>query len=296
MTERLTSARAALPSWLPASEWPLHSSFLRIGKHTIHCVDEGQGPPILFVHTAAWSLIWRDVITLLRPSFRCVTFDFPGTGLSSPAGRGDVSLAGYARLLEDLGERLGLTDVTLVMHDLGAPVGVRYASRHPERIKALVVTQGFGWPPGQATLRFALRLMGSALVREFDAASNIVMRLSSGRFGVGRHLTPAGRKAFTGVYADRSKRRTLHHLMRDSVASPAVFTSAEQALRGPLAAKPMMTIFGERNDPFGFQQRWKQLFPHAIEHVVAGGNHFPMTDDPQLFATAVRDFAVDSTK
>ena len=138
--------------------------------------------------------------------------------------------------------------------------------------------------------------MGSAPIREFDAALNIVTRLSAGAFGVGRHLNPQGRQAFLGVYADRSKRRTLHYLMRDSVTSPAIFASVEEALRGPLAGKPMMTIFGEKNDPFGFGQRWKELFPHATQHVVTGGNHFPMTDDPQLFASAVRDFAIGDTE
>jgi haloalkane dehalogenase len=55
----------------------------------------------------------------------------------------------------------------------------------------------------------------------------------------------------------------------------------------------MMTIFGARNDPFGFQQRWKEMFPHATEHAVDGGHHFPMCDDPDLFARALREFARD---
>lgn len=70
----------------PASdEWPLPSRFLQTGGHTIHYVDTGQGPTILFVQTAAWSLIRRDVITQLRPSFRCVALDFPGTGAAAPS-------------------------------------------------------------------------------------------------------------------------------------------------------------------------------------------------------------------
>ena len=44
-----------------------------------------------------------------------------------------------------------------------------------------------------------------------DVASNIVPRISARTFGVGRHLTPAGRKAFLGPYTDRAKRRTLHY-------------------------------------------------------------------------------------
>jgi hypothetical protein len=44
----------------------------------------------------------------------------------------------------------------------------------------------------------------------------------------------------------------------------------------------MPTIFGQRNDPFGFQPRWKQLFPHARDVVVLKENHFPMCDAPDL--------------
>jgi pimeloyl-ACP methyl ester carboxylesterase len=139
-------------------------------------------------------------------------------------------------------------------------------------------------------LRFMLRVMGSAPVRGLDVASNIVPRISARTFGVGRHLTSAGRKAFLGPYTDRTKRRTLHYQLQDSVRSANIFTSVEQALQGPLADKPVLTIFGTKNDPFGFQQRWKELFPHAIQCVVDGGHHFPMNDDPGLFARALRDF------
>src|SRR5216684_4149968 len=105
MNEQATAAPAQ-PGLPAADEWPLPSRFLHIGRHTIHCVDVGQGPTILFVQTAAWSFIWRDVITRLRLSFRCVALDFPGTGLSSPAAPADIRLETYARLLEEVCERL----------------------------------------------------------------------------------------------------------------------------------------------------------------------------------------------
>jgi hypothetical protein len=50
----------------------------------------------------------------------------------------------------------------------------------------------------------------------------------------------------------------------------------------------LLTIFGERNDPLGFQPRWKQLFGDADQVVVSKGNHFPMCDDPELVATSIR--------
>lgn len=107
-----SAAEPSLPGWLAGPEWPLPSRFLRTGQGTIHYIDVGDGPTILFVHTAAWSFIWRDVITRLQPSFRCVTFDFPGTGLSSSAAPGSARLAAYSGLLEEVCQQLGLTDLT----------------------------------------------------------------------------------------------------------------------------------------------------------------------------------------
>ncbi len=133
--------------------------------------------------------------------------------------------------------------------------------------------------------------MGSAPVRALDAITNVVARSSAGNFGVGRHLTPAGRSLFLSVYADRAKRRSLHYQLRDAVRNTELLAAVDQAVRGPLAGKPILTIFGAKNDPFGFQQRWKELFPDATEYVIEGGHHFPMCDDPGLFAHALRDFA-----
>jgi len=279
------------PAWLPPDEWPLPSRFLHIGDDTIHYIDVGKGPTILFVEAGMWSFIWRDVINQLRATFRCVALDFPGTGLSSRTTRDRVSIAAYADVLDAVIDRLRLDDITLVLHDLGGAVGLTYAASHPDRIRGLVACQTFGWPPEQAALRFMLSAMGSAPVRALNVATNLIPRITAHTYGVGRHLTRAGRRAFLGGLADRRKRRSFHYLMRDARRSTATLAAAEQALRGPLATKPLLTIFGQKQDPFGYQKRWKELYPHAVEHVVADGHHFPMNDDPRLFADALRDFA-----
>jgi haloalkane dehalogenase len=77
--------------------------------------------------------------------------------------------------------------------------------------------------------------------------------------------------------------------MRDARVSRGLYEQLERALAGPFRHLPLLTIFGERNDPLGFQPRWKQLFPDARQIVVADGNHFPMCDDPDLVAASIRD-------
>jgi haloalkane dehalogenase len=73
------------------------------------------------------------------------------------------------------------------------------------------------------------------------------------------------------------------HDARDS----SVYEELERALSGALARLPLLTIFGERNDPLAVQPQWKAPFP-AARQLVPDGNHFPMCDAPDLVADAVR--------
>ncbi len=52
----------------------------------------------------------------------------------------------------------------------------------------------------------------------------------------------------------------------------------------------MLTIFGQHNDPWGFQDRHAATFPNHEGIVVPKGYHFPMTVDPDLFADTIRDW------
>ncbi len=58
----------------------------------------------------------------------------------------------------------------------------------------------------------------------------------------------------------------------------------------------MLTVFGERNDPFDFQGKWKALFPHAVQVVVPAGHHFPMCDAPDLVAEAICSWHLDKVR
>jgi hypothetical protein len=59
-TSQLSTLPVPPPAWLPPGEWPLPSRFLHVGDDTIHYIDVGKGPTILFVEAGMWSFIWRD--------------------------------------------------------------------------------------------------------------------------------------------------------------------------------------------------------------------------------------------
>jgi haloalkane dehalogenase len=277
------------PDWLPAAAWPFESFAVESGDAQLAVTDIGEGPVLLFVHVGAWSFIWRDLIARLSRDFRCITFDAPGNGRSKGPRRSPVTLEGASQAVTAVIEALRLDDFTPVLHDLGGPAGLAAIACVPERVRGIVAMNAFGWTPVEPGLRFMLALMGSRVVREFNVFTRLIPRVSATSFGVGRNMDESSRQAFLAGMGPRGI-RAFHNYMRSARNSDALYHRVAEALRGDLSHLPLLTIFGERNDPFGFQQRWRELFPSARQVVVAKGNHFPMCDAPDFVARTIREW------
>ncbi|HYL58083.1 MAG TPA: alpha/beta fold hydrolase [Candidatus Acidoferrales bacterium] len=277
------------PAWLSATEWPFATGALEVDGSTLAVTDVGTGPALLFVHTGLWSFVWRDVIGRLSPDFRCVAFDAPGTGRSERLPRTEITLERAARAVTAVIEALDLQDLTLVFHDLGGPAAIAGASKVAERIRGLAAVNTFAWRPSGAMFSTMLALMGSAPMREFDAMTGLLAQVAGSSFGVGRHLDARSRAAFRAGIG-RDGLRTFHQYMHDARRADSIYRQTGAALAGPFKSLPLITIFGERNDPLGFQPRWKQLYPELRQIVVPKGNHFPMCDAPDLVADSIREW------
>jgi pimeloyl-ACP methyl ester carboxylesterase len=76
---------------------------------------------------------------------RCIAPDLPAHG-ASPASDGsdgvapDLSLNGLAAMLDELCDRLGLSQVDVVANDTGGAVSQVFAARYPQRIRTLTLT------------------------------------------------------------------------------------------------------------------------------------------------------------
>jgi pimeloyl-ACP methyl ester carboxylesterase len=286
-----TARRTPLPrpAWLPETVWPFQTFGLEVDGSVLAVTDVGQGPVLLFVHVGTWSFVWRDVITRLAPEFRCICFDAPGNGRTQDGVQTAVNFETLSCAVAGVIERLDLSEVTLVAHDLAGVAGLAGIARMPEKIRGIVAMNSFGWKPSGTVFRGMLAVMGSRLVRELDVLIGFIPRLSATSFGVGRHMDESSRQAFLAGMGSRG-RRAFHNYMRDARRCDNLYDETSRALAGPLSGLPLLTIFGERNDPFGFQQQWKALFPDARQVVVAKGNHFPMCDDPDLVAESIRSW------
>lgn len=274
------------PGWLTEEVWPFALEDLDVQGVQIAYTDVGAGPTLLFCHAGMWSFIWRDVLARLQSDFRCVAFDPPGSGLSDRIADTDRTLASVRDATAAIIDHLDLDGVTLVMHDLGGVAALAAAQSRADRVVALVAANTFGWRPQGWLFRGMLALFGSAWMRGLDAATAWLPWASTTRFGVGRHLNRASRRAFRRGM-DREGRRTMHLLFRSARHSPRVYDAAEAALDHQLAGRPLLAVFGAWGDYLRFRPQWRRRFPQIREVTIARGLHFPMCDDPDTTAQAI---------
>jgi haloalkane dehalogenase len=100
-------------------------------------VDEGEGPPVLFLHgNPTSSYLWRNVIPHVTGVGRCIAPDLIGMGRSDKPDL-DYRFVDHARYLDEFIGALGLEDVALVAHDWGSALGFHYAHRNEGNVRGL---------------------------------------------------------------------------------------------------------------------------------------------------------------
>lgn len=106
---------------------------------------EGGGLPVVFLHSLAGNGgQWALQLDHLRRHRRAVALDLRGHGESDPADDGDYTIAGMTHDVTAVVDQLGVRRFVLAGHSLGALVAIEYASRHPDRVAALLLVDPNG--------------------------------------------------------------------------------------------------------------------------------------------------------
>jgi pimeloyl-ACP methyl ester carboxylesterase len=110
----------------------------------VNTIELGEGPPVVFVHglSGSWQN-WLEQLPVLAREHRVIAMDLPGFGYS-PMPREEISIAGYARLLDGLLGELGITAAAVVGNSMGGFIGAELAIAFPQRVERLVLVSAAG--------------------------------------------------------------------------------------------------------------------------------------------------------
>ena len=276
-------------------EYPFESHFLNVHGVRLHYVDEGAGDPVLMLHgQPTWSYLWRKIIPSIAASRRAIAPDLMGFGLSDKPPDRDYTFVEHAGMLERLIETLGLKDLTLVLHDWGGPIGLQYAVRHPENMKALVLVSTFAGTGFRAPWWFRLPtrtpLLSDLLVRRFNLFGRYAIRFGS-LSRVPAEVLREYRERHPD-YASRKGVAAFPKMLPLSSGDEAWRPMAETRRRLTGLKTPTLFIAGDR-DPV---TRWLGLdwileaMPHARVEIVEKAGHYIQEDRPDELTRLILEF------
>lgn len=261
----------------------------------IHYRDQGKrgAPAIILLHGSNASLhTWEPLVKRLGGTWRIVTLDLPGHGLTGGTPDKDYSADGMIAAIDVVAAKLGLDHFVLGGNSMGGWVAWRYALAEPARVDALLLLDAAGMPLRKGEKR---------------PESNIGFRVLEYPFGrwLATQITP---------------RMLVEQSLRGSVAKQAIVDDAmidrywellhfpgnreatvlrarmdrEPAMAGRIGAiaAPTLILFGKEDRLINATaaQTFHERIAGSEVVLFDGIGHLPMEEAPDATARAIADF------
>jgi haloalkane dehalogenase len=275
--------------------YPFIPKKLNIGGHNLSYLDEGEGPVIVMLHgNPTWSFYYRNLVQLLKKSYRVIAPDHMGCGFSDKPQDYPYRLKNHIDNLEQLLGHLGVADISLVMHDWGGAIGMGYAVRHSETIRSLVVMNSAAFRSSRIPLRIRIcrvPVLGDLLVRGLNGFAGPATFMA-----VARSMDRNVKKGFLAPYDSWKNRVAVLRFVQDIPLSAKEYSwqtlvDIEDGL-AKLQDKPMLLLWGGKDFCFTrhFFAEWRQRFPKSKYHYFENGGHYLLEDAFDQIGPLVQDF------
>ena len=255
------------------------SKYVSVGGRKLHYLEAGSGPPVLLLH--GWptnAQLWRRTLGPLGETRRAIALDLPGFGGSDKPTDIVYSFRFFDEVLTGFLDAVRVQKTGLVVHDLGGPIGLHWATKNPDRVTDLAVLNTLVFPETSWAVKLFVVATFLPGVREYlsspagvRAAMKLGVRDKS-------KVTPEVAALYSGPYEGREARKALlkagHGLSPRGLAETA---------RGLTALRvPVRLVYGEADrilpDVAKTMSRLKGIWPEAEVTSLKDCGHFLQED------------------
>lgn len=257
-----------------------------------------NAPTILLLHGFPTSShMFRSLIPALADRYHVVAPDLPGFGFSDAPDRKQFryTFEHLAKIIARFTEVVGLDRFAIYVFDYGAPVGLRIALAHPDRITAIISQNGNayeeglsrGWNPIQKYWQEPTPANRAAL-RDFLTPE---ATKSQYLYGVQDPVlvAPESYTLDSALLARPGNDEIQLDLFLDYASNVALYPQFQQYFR--TQRPPLLAVWGN-SDPFFLPpgaEAFKRDIPSAEVRFFDTG-HFALETHAQEIAAAIRDF------
>jgi pimeloyl-ACP methyl ester carboxylesterase len=266
----------------------------------IHYREAGAAtaPKLLLLHGfPSSSHMFRDLIPLLADRFHIIAPDLPGFGQSDMPPRTEFKYTfdNIANVIDRFTEVIGFDRFAIYVFDYGAPTGFRIASKHPDRITAIISQNGNayeeglseGWKPLRAywqepsdANRRALRSLLAPETTRWQYIHGVPDEPLVSPDGIALDNFYLGRPGADEIQLD---------LIGDYKSNIALYPAFHEYFRK--YKPPLLAVWG-KNDPFFLPpgaEAFKRDIPNADVRFFDTG-HFALETHAAPIAAAIREF------
>jgi len=257
-----------------------------------------NAPAILLLHGFPTSShMFRNLIPALADRYHVVAPDLPGFGFSDAPERKQFryTFEQLAKVIEGFTETIGLKRFAIYVFDYGAPVGLRLAVAHPERIMAIISQNGNayeeglseGWNPIQKYWHQP-NAENRAALREFLKPETTQWQYLHGVQDA-TLVAPEAYQLDSALLARPGNDEIQLDLFLDYASNVALYPKFQEYFR--TKRPPLLAVWG-KNDPFFLPpgaEAFKRDNPNAEVHFFDTG-HFALETHVQEIGRAINDF------
>ena len=284
-------------------DWRSHQRWVEVDGNPINTIELGPeedrgAQPLVFVHglSGSWPN-WLEQLPDFAATHRVITLDLPGFG-HSPMPRQEISISGYARMLEQLLAHLGVDAAAVVGNSMGGFIAAELAIAYPQRVERLVLISAAGISThnhrGSVTALPAMRTLERSLMaaaawtasksdnvarraRLRDAALGVVVRHPSKLDPAlaAEQIRGAGKPGFMqGLEA------VLHYEIRERLREIAC---------------PTLIVWGDSDRLISVRDAdvFAELIPNSRKVVFGDTGHMSMLERPEAFNALLEEFLAE---
>jgi len=257
-----------------------------------------NAPAILLLHGFPTSShMFRNLIPALADDYRVIAPDLPGFGFSDAPERSrfPYTFESIAKVIEKFTETLRLNSLAIYVFDYGAPVGMRLALAHPERITAIVSQNGNAYEEGLSSGWNPIQKYWKEPTAENRAALREFLKPEATKWQYVHGVSDESLVAPEAYYLDsvllaRAGNDEIQlDLFLDYASNVELYPKFQEYFRAN--RPPLLAVWG-KNDPF-FLPRGAEAFkgdnPNAEVQLLDTG-HFALETHHAEIATKIRDF------
>jgi len=257
-----------------------------------------NAPAILLLHGFPTSShMFRNLIPVLAERYHVIAPDLPGFGFSDAPERKTFryTFENLANVIDHFTQAIGLDRYAIYIFDYGAPVGLRLALAHPERITAIISQNGNayeeglsqGWNPIQKYWKEPTPANRAAL-RDFLTPEAVKWQYLHG-VPDETLVAPEAYELDSALLARTGNDEIQLDLFLDYASNVALYPKFQEYFR--THRPPLLAVWG-KNDPFFLPKgadAYRRDIPDA-EVLLFDTGHFALETHAVEIAAAINEF------